>query len=107
MVSDVADRIDFTIQPLTTERVHVELALDEGVRPAKVKASLTYIWFAPPPAEAQDRMQKDIIRRIESSAAPIRDQILNEDIPALMAAKNTMESAYPPVLMATAESKVQ
>ena len=107
MVSDVAGRVDFMLPPMATEKIHAELSLGPDEAPAAVKASLIYVWFVPPPPDAQDRMQKQIIRRIEASSQEGRDRILNHDIPAMMAGKNTLESAWPPVTMATAEAGVQ
>ncbi len=108
MISDFAGRVDFTIPPDKTIVEHFTGKLDTET-PGKnitVKASLTYLWFAAPPQKAKDRMQKSIIRRIESSPPEIKNKILNEEIPALMATMNTLESTNPPVVMATAEIMV-
>lgn len=108
MVSDMADRVDFMIPPKKTIVERFDAKLDtEGVEEnITVKASLTYLWFVLPPPEAQDRIQKSIIRRIESSPPEIKERILNEEIPARMAAMNTLDSTNPPVVMATSQITV-
>lgn len=108
MVSDVASRVDFMIPPQKTfvERFKGKLDAEGTEKTLTVKASLTYIWFLTPPPEAKDRMQKSIIRRIESSPPEIKEKILNEEIPVRMAAMNTLESTNPPVVMATASTIV-
>lgn len=108
MVSDMADRVDFTIPPQTTiaERFKGKLDAESPGENITVKASLTYLWFVTPPTEAKDRIQKSIIRRIESSPPEIKDKILNEEIPARMAGMNTLESTNPPVVMATSQITV-
>lgn len=108
MVSDVAGRVVFAIpaQKSIVESFNGKLDSENPGKNIIVKASLTYLWFVTPPAEAKDRMQKDIIRRIESSPSEIKDKILNEEIPARMASMNTLESTNPPVVMATAEITV-
>ena len=108
MVSDMAGRVDFTIPPKKTivERFDGKLDTESAEENVTVKASLTYLWFVLPPTEAQDRIQKSIIRRIESASPEIKDKILNEEIPARMSSMNTLESTNPPVVMATAQIKV-
>ncbi len=107
MVNDVAGRVDFMMPALATFTVALDAPLEQGAaRPVMVKASLTYVWFKPPSSAAQNRMQQAIIRRIESSSPDQKKRILDHDIPALMAAKNTMESAHSPVTMATASAAV-
>jgi hypothetical protein len=104
MVSEVAGRVVFTIPPQDTivERFEGKLDTEETADVSTAKASLIYMWFVTPPPEAKDRMQKSIIKRIESSPPEIKDKILNEEIPARMAGMNTLETTNPPVVMATA-----
>ena len=104
MVADAAGRVDFMMPPMTTFSVSLDAPLDAGEQPTLVKASLTYVWFKPPSPEAQDRMQKGIIRRIDAADEEGKKQILERDIPALMAAKNTMESTHSPVTMALTQA---
>lgn len=108
MVSDMAGRVDFMIPPQKkfVERFEGKPDMEGAIETLTVKASLIYIWFVTPPSEAKNRMQKAIIRRIESSPAEIKEKILNEEIPARMAAMNTLESTNPPVVMATAQRRV-
>jgi hypothetical protein len=106
MVADAAGRVDFTMPAMATFDVALEAPLDPGSAPAVAKASLTYVWFQPPTPEMQNRMQQGIIRRIEAASPEGKQQILERDIPAMMAARNTLESSWPPVVMANAEMPV-
>jgi hypothetical protein len=104
MVGDVAGRVDFMLPAQAETLVPVRILLEEGAATTgTLKASLTYVWFMPPPPEAQNHMQEGIIARMEGSSSEERERILDVEIPKLMAAKNTMESAYAPVAMAIAE----
>jgi|GEM_PF-2796097 len=107
MVSDVAGRVDFMMPAMTKFEVKLDAPLMDGAVPTVVKASMTYVWFKPPSAAAQDRMQKGIIKRIEAADEAGKKKLLEVTIPGLMAAKNTMESAEPPVTMATAEAMLK
>ena len=108
MVSDTAGRVDFMMPPMTTFTVALDAPLESSAEtPVIVKASMTYIWFKPPSAAAQDRMQKGIIRRIEAASRDEKKQILDRDIPAMMSARNTLESAHAPVVMATASAAIE
>jgi len=108
MVGDAAGRVDFMMPAMTTFSVKLDALLDEdGKKPVIVKASMTYIWFKPPSAAAQNRMQKGIIRRIESATKAGKKKILEQDIPNMMAGRNLLESAYPPVVMATTEMRLR
>lgn len=107
MVNDVAGRADFMMPPMATFTVRLDAPLEDGAAvPVTAKASMIYVWFKPPTGEMQDRMQRGIIRRIEASSPEGKDRILDRDIPAMMAARNTLESTHPPVVMATAHSDI-
>ena len=108
MVSDVAGRVDFMIPPYNAVYIPFTANLaDSEEDEFTLHATLTYIWFVPPPPAAQNRMQQGIIRRIQTASPEEKQRILNRDIPAMMAARNTMESTYPPVRMASTQKKVK
>ena len=106
MVADAAGRVDFMMPAMTTFSVKLDAPLDADARPVIVKASMTYIWFKPPSPEMQSRMQQGIIRRIEAATTAEKKRILEHDIPSMMAGRNTLESAYPPVVMATTQLRL-
>ena len=101
MVDDVAGRgFDQVLEAdqITEERFAVPIAEAKGQ--VELHATLTYLFFVTPPPEAKDRMQQGIIARIQQASLEERERILNEEIPARMAAMNTLETTHAPVIMA-------
>lgn len=107
MVDSSAGRHDFPIPAENAREEKFTFELPDDLRNVKMKATLTYILFVTPPPEAKDRMQKWIIERIRRAKSQReKDLILNQEIPDRMSAMNTLESTYPPVIMAKISEKV-
>ncbi|MCW8884041.1 MAG: cytochrome c family protein [Cellvibrionaceae bacterium] len=103
----VSRGFDHVLEAESTDLVEVEFPIPEDEVPVITKASLTYTYFVMPPADAQNRMQQGLIRRIKAGTPEEKDFILNTEIPGRMAAMNRLASAYPPVLMWHAEQELE
>ncbi|GBC76562.1 hypothetical protein HRbin08_00024 [bacterium HR08] len=103
MVDSTSGRgYEVVLEPEVTRRESFAFPRPEGSRRLELKATLTYIFFVPPPPDAMNRMQQDIIARIQTAKTPEeKDRILNEEIPARMRSMNILATTYPPVVMAS------
>ena len=108
MVNDVKDRgFDYVLEPEKTTEESFAFAIPEDTNEITLNAVLTYIFFVTPPSEAKERMQQSIIQRIRSAKSQKeKDEILNVEIPTRMNSMNTMESTYPPVVMANVTKQI-
>ena len=105
MVDNVAGRgFDTVIEADQITQERFTFPITETAGQIELHATLTYIFFVTPPPEAKDRMQQGIIARIRQGTPEEKDRILNEEIPDRMASMNTMETTYPPVIMAKASA---
>jgi hypothetical protein len=105
MVDNVAGRgYDTVIEADKVTEERFTVPLDDTKGAIELHATLTYIFFVTPPPEAKDRMQQGIIARIQQGTPEERDRILNEEVPGRMASMNTLETTYPPVIMAKADA---
>ncbi|GBC81583.1 hypothetical protein HRbin10_00695 [bacterium HR10] len=109
MVDNVSGRgFEVVLEAETTRRESFRFPRPRTRRRIKLHATLTYIFFAPPPPEAQNRMQQGIIARIQAAKTEQeRAQILNEEIPARMRSMNVLATTYPPVVMASARKVLE
>ena len=97
---------DHVLEAESIDRTEHAFALSDDESVAVVKASLTYVHFVMPPSEAQNRMQQGIIKRIEAASPKEKEFILNTEIPGRMGAMNRLASAYPPIVMWSAQKEI-
>jgi hypothetical protein len=107
-VNDVKRRgFDYVIEAGKPTKESFGFSIPADTDIAALNATLTYIFFVTPPPEAKDRLQKGVIARIRAAKTQKeKDEILNVEIPARMNSMNTMESTYPPVVMAKVSRKI-
>lgn len=108
MVNDVKDRgFDYVLEAEKTTEENFSFAIPEDTDKVTLNATLTYIFFVTPPPEAKERMQQGIIARIRAAKTQKeKDEILKVEIPTRMNSMNTMESTYPPVVMAKVSKQI-
>lgn len=106
MESAFARGFDKALKPdgFTYERF--SFPVPSKARRLSVFASLTYLYFVPPPGEMVERMQAAIVQRIERASEAEKRKILDVEIPARMEAMHTLISTYPDIVMAQAKREL-
>ena len=105
MIESVVGRgYDYVLEAeMTTREVFPVPLLQTAGNKVRINATLSYIFFVDPPAEAKTRMQKGIAARIEEAKTQEeKHEILYVEIPARMGAMHNRRSTFPDVLMASA-----
>ncbi|GEM_PF-7003456 len=106
MESAFARGYDYTLKADDTTQERFRFPTPTDARRLLLHATLTYIYFVPPPGEMQERMQTQIAERIERGSEEEKAQILNVEIPARMGAMHTLVSTFPDLVMATAQREI-
>lgn len=108
MVDNVSGRgFEEVLEPDVTRRESFVVPWPGEQQQIKLNATLTYIFFVPPPPDAVNRMQQGIIARIRAAKTEEeKNKILNEEIPARMSSMNVLATTYPPVVMASATKTI-
>ncbi len=100
MESAFARGFDKTLKPDGVTEETFRFAVPPTAKRLSLYASLTYIYFVPPPGEMVERMQAAIAQRMERASEREKAKILEVEIPARMEAMHTLTSTYPDIVMA-------